>query len=58
MIRRKNVVDLDTRKRSAPMKFWRPGITGKLFVAIFRHLYRAAGHHALGRAGQFRTGFY
>ncbi len=34
------------------MKFWRPGITGKLFCGDFRHLYRPADYYALGGAGQ------
>lgn len=35
------------------MKFWRPGITGKLFLAIFRHLHCLADQYALGGAYQF-----
>ncbi len=39
------------------MKFWRPGITGKLF-SHFRHLHCSADHHALGGAGQLRARLY
>ncbi len=35
------------------MKVWRPGITGKLFLAIFATCIRAADQYALGRARQF-----
>lgn len=32
------------------MRFWRPGITGKLFFGHFRHLYSAVDYDALGGA--------
>lgn len=35
------------------MKFWRPGITGKLFSGDFRHLHCLADQYALGGAYQF-----
>ena len=35
------------------MKFWRPGITGKLFLAIFAPAIVFADQYALGGAYQF-----
>lgn len=35
------------------MKFWRPGITGKLFLAIFATCIVLLDQYALGGAYQF-----